>query len=449
LAKAPTGTRHIYVSYEEPSDADRARPRNGPRNASFDVAFKDARLPIAAQFEVTPGGGRSGRAISCALDVPPVTGVSVDGRTDDWTGRGLRLGLSEDRGSVRLGWSPDGLLALVTLPADFSAGSPLTALRLQLVGPASPTVLEAVIDTATRRVETLEASLAPAGEGKTRDLAPFRETRPAGLPTAAGEAGGELVAEFLFPLDRLGARPAPSTRLGLKLVAFDPESPDGNIATGGGSRRALAEACDVLVLALADRVEQSGRVKAGPAGREWYGELVRHSPAPVPLPNDTWSGAGVDDGRGISAEIAVPLSTLDALGLRREGMRVIFETDGRLQAGAQALRAAFSRSRRIVLRPPDAAGGTWTVRLHFAELDGARPGERVFEIRLQGKTVAEAVDVAREAGGPLRGLVRTFTGVVAGRVLEIELVPKQDTPWNDALPTLSGIEVVPEMGPGQ
>ncbi len=443
--------QHLYLAYEEPAGAppkDAPAGRKPAKASAFDVVLKDARLPLAVQLNVAAGGGRSGAAVSCAVDVPRVSGVTVDGRSGDWGAQGLELGLPEERGTLRLGWSAEGLLALVTLPRDFfSVDRAWTSLRLQLIGPASPAVLETVIDAAGRRVETFEASLAPEGEGRTRDLAPFRATRPAGLRAVAGEAGDALAVELLVPIDRLGAKPAVATRLGLKLVAFNPKSPDANIATGGGSRRALAEGRDALVLTLADGAPPAARLKAVAVERAWYGAVVRHAPPPVALPADAWSGAAREEDGALRAEIAVPFRLLDALGVAREGLLALFQSPVRMRTEPAALDAASRSARRIAFRPPEAARGTRTVRLHFAEIAGAVPGERVFTIRLQGKTVAEAVDVAREAGGPLRGLTRTFPGVEAGRVLEIELVPEAG---GDALPILCGVEVIPDPGrPGR
>jgi hypothetical protein len=79
---------------------------------------------------------------------------------------------------------------------------------------------------------------------------------------------------------------------------------------------------------------------------------------------------------------------------------------------------------------------SYTVRLHFAEPDDAQPGERVFDIALQGKPMAEKVDVARESGGNLVSIVREFKGVEAGRSLTLDLIPRVGRP------VLSGISVV-------
>lgn len=79
---------------------------------------------------------------------------------------------------------------------------------------------------------------------------------------------------------------------------------------------------------------------------------------------------------------------------------------------------------------------SYTVRLHFAEPDDAQPGERVFDIALQDKPMAENVDIARESDGKTSAVVREFTNVAAGRSLKVDLTARQGRP------VLSGIEVV-------
>ncbi len=57
------------------------------------------------------------------------------------------------------------------------------------------------------------------------------------------------------------------------------------------------------------------------------------------------------------------------------------------------------------------AEGVYTIRLHFAEPDALAPGERVFDVALQGRVVLKGFDVVKEAGGPLRPVVKSFQGV--------------------------------------
>jgi hypothetical protein len=79
----------------------------------------------------------------------------------------------------------------------------------------------------------------------------------------------------------------------------------------------------------------------------------------------------------------------------------------------------------------------YSVKLHFAQIEECVPGDALFDIELQGDTVAEKVDVIREAGATSRALVRTFDNIAVDKNLTIELVSQ-----GKMLPTISAIEVV-------
>ena len=53
----------------------------------------------------------------------------------------------------------------------------------------------------------------------------------------------------------------------------------------------------------------------------------------------------------------------------------------------------------------EAPARPFTVRLHFAELQGAQPGERVFDVKLQGEVILRDFDVARQGPGQQVGYV--------------------------------------------
>ena len=91
-------------------------------------------------------------------------------------------------------------------------------------------------------------------------------------------------------------------------------------------------------------------------------------------------------------------------------------------------------------RPPPAPS-PYTVRLHFAEPDELPPGQRVFDVALQGRPVLERFDIARVAGGQRTGVVREFTGIVIEKDLKITFTR---TPGAKAGPVLSGVELIAE-----
>ncbi|HUT95689.1 MAG TPA: PQQ-binding-like beta-propeller repeat protein [Thermoguttaceae bacterium] len=72
--------------------------------------------------------------------------------------------------------------------------------------------------------------------------------------------------------------------------------------------------------------------------------------------------------------------------------------------------------------------GVYTVELFFAEPDSRSPGDRVFSVAIQGREVLEDFDVVREAGGPMRGVVKQFGGIRVDRDLSISFTPKAGRP---------------------
>jgi hypothetical protein len=82
------------------------------------------------------------------------------------------------------------------------------------------------------------------------------------------------------------------------------------------------------------------------------------------------------------------------------------------------------------------------VRLHFCELDGAAPGERTFDVLLNGKPALTGLDIAREAG-PMKALVKEFRGVTCAASLDVELRSGKQ-PAERTAPLLSAIEVIRE-----
>jgi outer membrane protein assembly factor BamB len=85
----------------------------------------------------------------------------------------------------------------------------------------------------------------------------------------------------------------------------------------------------------------------------------------------------------------------------------------------------------------------YTVRLHFMEPDDIEPGERVFGVSVQGKPAIEALDVAGEAGGSNRSLVKEIAGVEATDRIIIDLAPAANSKVPAAV--LSGVEIQIEV----
>ena len=71
-----------------------------------------------------------------------------------------------------------------------------------------------------------------------------------------------------------------------------------------------------------------------------------------------------------------------------------------------------------------------------------KPGERIFDVKVQGKPAVAALDVVHEAGGRNRSWFKEITGVAAADELLVELLPLLPSPTaKNRVTLLSGIEI--------
>ena len=103
--------------------------------------------------------------------------------------------------------------------------------------------------------------------------------------------------------------------------------------------------------------------------------------------------------------------------------------------------AAGLRKCSIPLLADGDDSAVYRVALALADPENSKPGQRVFDIKLQGKVVAKDFDIIKAAGGRTRTLLKTFDGIAVDRNLEIELVPKGESLAPNQLPILQGVEI--------
>jgi hypothetical protein len=87
---------------------------------------------------------------------------------------------------------------------------------------------------------------------------------------------------------------------------------------------------------------------------------------------------------------------------------------------------------------------SYTVRLCFAAPEGDKPGQRVFDVRLQGKTVLSNFDIVREAGAPQEALVKEYKGIPVTDNLIVELVPRIKSVIKAEAPLINGLQIIRE-----
>ncbi len=115
------------------------------------------------------------------------------------------------------------------------------------------------------------------------------------------------------------------------------------------------------------------------------------------------------------------------------------ETDWLYTSGARGLLRC-----EIPVQKPASDPREYSVKLHFAELGDAQPGQRVFDIKLQGRIVARGFDPIREAGGTRLRVVKAVR-VTAAEKLVLELIPALENPGSGTMPAVCAIEIQREQ----
>jgi len=165
-----------------------------------------------------------------------------------------------------------------------------------------------------------------------------------------------------------------------------------------------------------------------------------------------WRHAVGETPGGWAAEVAVPIKTLTQSGMNVARLQLNAMSQNLTQSGLEGVFLTdpyysvkfrcCSRFLRLVA-PSDETPKerSFRVRLHFAEIDDVKAGERVFDVAVQGKRVLEDFDVVKEAGGRHVALVRELGGVKASDRLLIEFDSAAD---GAEAPMLNALEVIEE-----
>ena len=186
-------------------------------------------------------------------------------------------------------------------------------------------------------------------------------------------------------------------------------------------------------------------------------------------PRDTADGPAANE-PPLVFEIAIPWKTLEDAGIRRDALAMNCQVNQRDTSGEPAIAPGVqsnprapttagealsylgidgrSRCRNFanvgIGAPPETPARRFTLRLHFAELDDTKPGQRVFDVKLQGDTVLKAFDVVKEAGSPRKAVVKEFQHVAAKDVIALEFVPSDANVTAANAPIVSAMEVFDE-----
>ena len=175
---------------------------------------------------------------------------------------------------------------------------------------------------------------------------------------------------------------------------------------------------------------------------KWYGKRIKQLGLNFGAPGDRSADnnvlwLGYPYVARDSLEIPIKIDTLRFTKIRKEPYTVLSEKTPWISAsalaGIKSLEITLSKDSIVV-------ESTYTVKLHFSELENRKTGERVFNIAIQGKTVTDGFDIVKEAGKPEKEIIKQYRGIKAGKTLKVDLTPHEGNTL------ISGIELILDPG---
>lgn len=356
------------------------------------------------------------RTCTCSYQNQTSLGLIHMAEADLWTsvttGRGTegirRLGINLGAPGSRR--APDGTL-WTPFPAD---GAPAPDLKVRLLGSDS--------GTAANRIVSLEAS-----EGD--NPAAVLDGDPSTAWTVPCDGKGKFDHSLLLGLEK-------TQRVAQLEVAWKgPEKTHFRIEAKVGGDKWITVVKDLGQGSGPDRkTYQFDPVEA----REWRLGFLEHGDTSL-------------DSRGRRTTTTAAIADLRIGGLEWPAAHAYFlpqnfhrrhplEIDG-AEGLAWVAASGVEGLREFVLDDVRGGGKRYTVTLHFAEWLPVEAGERVFDLRVQGESLREGFDPAKEAGGLLRAVSVSAKGVVIDDALRIELISAKGSRLGTIL---SGVELVRE-----
>ncbi len=395
-------------------------------------------------------------------DVPQLE-IEVDGEAEDWGNKGLEVVSLPGPGgklrsakdfdpSFRIGWNERGILLLAQVKDNVictaQEGKPLDGGDCVEI---FVTPNRGSSDSYRLVVVPGTDAESPTARSRFDDYRKTTSGEELGA-TIAAKAGPEgYLVEMCLPWENLKIQPDAGAEFGLQVFVNDNDGKGEKSRfqalwhpAGDPRRDPLAYQTFHLAAQPSPPIKFTRSEKPDTSGL--YTAVPPYA-FPVDLPplggqgedasyEGAWSSDVKADPTGFVAELSIPWAMLAQAGLNRDRLMVDFNHRGPLRE-PPVLGRGFERLvavSRDLTQPK-----TVSVRLHFAELEDAKPGERVFDVKLQDKVVLEDFDIAAAAGGKHRAVVKQFDGILATRAVTVELSPKTASL---AVPTICGIEIL-------
>jgi outer membrane protein assembly factor BamB len=174
---------------------------------------------------------------------------------------------------------------------------------------------------------------------------------------------------------------------------------------------------------------------------KWNGKQIRQLGLNLNAPGDRTASNNVlwlefPDAGGASSDIPVKIDSVNSFTVRKDPININSNATPWITASAMG----GIRSMEITLsKENEVQEASYKVNLYFSEPENKKAGERVFDIKLQDKTVQENFDIMKESGQADKEIIKSFTGIRAGKTLKIDLEPVAGNT------ILSGVELIREL----
>jgi outer membrane protein assembly factor BamB len=431
---------NLYMAFQKNAAIDRrgnvapwtsnVKAKDGPvwQDDAFEVSFGSKTNARILHLGLSSTGASYDALWANRFDIPRLKNITIDGKTDDWAAGGLQVTMVKNYGTCRLGWTRDGLVMLIKhkkLGKKRHGYGGFVAVAAQ---PGQRDYLQVSADFRNQTAETWRQSRKGPAD---------RE-----IDMATTKKGESLIIEALFRWKDLGIQPKVGAQIAFPIFYYKIGEATPRLAA---SRKPnlqdyMLEKPEVLIhLRLA---EKPGRpvtlgMRNAYSGRLYGIFYVRENPSW----DGNWKRAIQAGDKALTAEMAIPWTMLQEVGIGREKLRINLRDTGLINENPWVLlRDFWPRSHVVTSVDRKTTPRRYTVRLHFAEPDEVGPGERVFDIYLQGKVVKSGFDPVKAAGARNKAVVLKFDNVMANKTLTLELRPRAKTFSPTTAPIISAID---------
>jgi len=444
---------NLYIGYRKRRAVDRlgrstpitmsATGEDSPvwNDDSIEVYLFDPDNSKVIHFGSSAFGARYDRRWETVFDLPPVESVEIDAEIGDWREQGLRIDLFR-KGRCSIGWNKRGVLLYAELPTDFSAT------KAKLDG-----LILVTADIGQRKQSFVELAINPSSGTNIVDHRLFltekcRRTKEATAAAVfASQTNGTYAIEALIPWSDLNLAPEPGVEIAFPIALYNTATIDPRFRRKGAWRHneILKDLSLICRLRLVETFSPPCKLIAFPLSEE--GDMLETT---LSLAGDEdwdgdWSNAATVERDYLSTEMSIPWEDIEESGLSRDNLRVSLVSEGKNGDSPLNLLSAMDKESHVLhLRGEPLREKTYTVRLHFSEPDDVVPGQRVFDVKLQDRTVIKDLDIIRETGTKNTALVKEFKAVKADTAIRVDLPSKSRHHTSQTVPILSGIELLLE-----